>query len=92
MDEKSLQFVSDLVPSSYLRQGFDETQRRAQMLKTLLTQRCIPQKGWDEHIITHALDALSAMDSNNFTGAVGAGEREGRVLSPLVRCATNVRQ
>ncbi len=36
------------------------------------------------HILTPIAQDLSAMDSNNFPGNVGVGEREGRLIAPLV--------
>lgn len=40
--------------------------------------------GWDELSIELLLAELAAMDSNNFPGNIGAGEREGRVYCSLV--------
>lgn len=45
----------------------------------------VPQSGWDEGTIEYMLSQLAAMDSNNFIGSVGLGEREARVACPLVR-------
>lgn len=39
----------------------------------------------DDVSIALLLDELASMDSNNFPGNVGVGEREGRVYSTLVR-------
>lgn len=54
----------------------------------LLSNRRLPPKGWDDAQIEYFLTELALMDSNNFAGNVGVGEREGRVSyaeSPKVR-------
>lgn len=43
-----------------------------------------PEDGWDESTIELFLHELAIMDSNNFLGNCGVGEREGRVASGLV--------
>ncbi|XP_070587041.1 O-phosphoseryl-tRNA(Sec) selenium transferase-like isoform X2 [Erythrolamprus reginae] len=43
-----------------------------------------PEDGWDESTIELFLHELAIMDSNNFLGNCGVGEREGRVASQIV--------
>lgn len=43
-----------------------------------------PEDGWDESTLELFLHELAIMDSNNFLGNCGVGEREGRVASALV--------
>lgn len=43
-----------------------------------------PEVGWSESTIELFLNELALMDSNNFLGNCGVGEREGRVASNLV--------
>lgn len=43
-----------------------------------------PEEGWSESTIELFLNELAVMDSNNFLGNCGVGEREGRVASSLV--------
>ncbi|XP_026503788.1 O-phosphoseryl-tRNA(Sec) selenium transferase isoform X2 [Terrapene carolina triunguis] len=43
-----------------------------------------PEDGWDESTIELFLHELAIMDSNNFLGNCGVGEREGRVASGMV--------
>lgn len=74
-----------LVDGAYIEQGCAELRRREAAVLSLLSQRCIPDDAWDEDTITYFMTQLSLMDSNNFSGAVGAGEREGRIYSSLVR-------
>lgn len=47
-------------------------------------QRKCPEEGWSESTIELFLSELAVMDSNNFLGNCGVGEREGRVASGLV--------
>ena len=39
----------------------------------------------DELTIRTLLNKMAVMDSNNFQGNTGVGEREGRIFSPLVK-------
>lgn len=43
-----------------------------------------PEEGWSESTIELFMNELAVMDSNNFLGNCGVGEREGRVASDLV--------
>lgn len=52
------------------------------MLRTL--QGKCPEEGWSESTVELFLNELAVMDSNNFLGNCGVGEREGRVASSLV--------
>ena len=85
MNAENLSLASGFVPTSYLSQGAEELRRRETLVRVLLSQRSLPAEGWPSGAIESFLGELSAMDSNNFSGGVGAGEREGRVWSPLVR-------
>lgn len=49
-----------------------------------LSQGKCPAEGWSESTIELFLSELAVMDSNNFLGNCGVGEREGRVASSLV--------
>lgn len=49
----------------------------------MLQGKC-PEEGWSESTIELFLNELAVMDSNNFLGNCGVGEREGRVASSLV--------
>jgi O-phospho-L-seryl-tRNASec:L-selenocysteinyl-tRNA synthase len=74
-----------LIKETYLKQGFQGVISRRSALKTLLATRSIPTVGLDDMTIEMILSELAAMDSNNFLGNCGLGEREGRVFSPLVQ-------
>eukprot|EP00899_Mesostigma_viride_P003275 jgi/Mesvir1/12949/Mv05963-RA.3 len=84
MDPTNCVLAENLVSQAYIRQGGQSLQTRRNQVKYLLAQRRLPPKGWDDHSIEMFLQELSAMDSNNFIGHAGVGEREARVASPLV--------
>ena len=50
----------------------------------LLERSKWPEEGWDEMTIQMFLQMMAGMDSNNFMNNIAAGEREGRIYSPLV--------
>ncbi|XP_071830497.1 O-phosphoseryl-tRNA(Sec) selenium transferase-like isoform X2 [Apostichopus japonicus] len=73
-----------LIPASYVDQGRDSRRSRENKIRLLLEKRKLPEDGWDDADIEMLLSELSVMDSNNFPGNCGAGEREGRVVSGIV--------
>jgi len=44
----------------------------------------LPEEGWTDQAIEMLLSELALMDSNNFPGNCGVGEREARIVSTLV--------
>ncbi|GMF42962.1 unnamed protein product [Phytophthora fragariaefolia] len=84
MNAKSAALAQQLVPSTYVQQGLDAVRGREKLVTALLAQRRLPDDGWDDASVELLLHTLAAMDSNNFRGSAGAGEREARVFSPLV--------
>ena len=85
MDAANVAFARPLIGAAYAEQGGAALRRRAELARALLTQRSLPAQPWPEADIEALLADLAAMDSNNFAANVGAGEREARVFSPLVR-------
>ncbi|XP_043099672.1 LOW QUALITY PROTEIN: O-phosphoseryl-tRNA(Sec) selenium transferase [Puntigrus tetrazona] len=73
-----------LVNSSYVRQGLQARRGHEQLIRLLLQQGKCPEDGWSEATVELFLNELAVMDSNNFLGNCGVGEREGRVASGLV--------
>ena len=73
-----------LVSKTYINQGSQAISRRHKLIKTLLSQRKLPEHGWDDATIEMLLQDVSFMDSNNFLDNAGVGEREGRVACQLV--------
>jgi len=85
MDTKNVEFARSLIGSTYADQGGASLRRREGLVRVLLTQRSLPEIGWDDATIESFLSDCAAMDSNNFLDSVGAGEREARVFSSLVK-------
>jgi O-phospho-L-seryl-tRNASec:L-selenocysteinyl-tRNA synthase len=83
MDKCDKQLVA-LVKDTYIRQGLESIQSRGNLLKSLLSDRHLPLHGFDESTIEYFMQQFAMMDSNNFLGNVGFGEREGRVFSSLI--------
>ncbi|KAF1333507.1 O-phosphoseryl-trna selenium transferase, partial [Globisporangium splendens] len=84
MNAKNAQLAEAFVPPTYVEQGLAAIRNREQLFTTLLSQRRVPNDGWDEQTVELVLQSLAAMDSNNFRTNIGAGEREARVFSSLV--------
>ncbi|KAG7393547.1 hypothetical protein PHYPSEUDO_007384 [Phytophthora pseudosyringae] len=84
MNSRTAALAEQLVPATYVQQGLDALHSHEKLVTTLLAQRRLPDEGWDDASVEMLLQTLSAMDSNNFRGCAGAGEREARVFSPLV--------
>jgi len=76
---------SNMVNGSYVRQGINSINHRHALFKSLLSERRLPERGWDDVTVEFVLNQISLMDSNNFEGNAGAGEREGRVYSSIVQ-------
>ncbi|KAG5191026.1 O-phosphoseryl-tRNA selenium transferase [Tribonema minus] len=88
MDKKNLQLAAGLVKPTYIAQAGQALNSRHNLVTALLANRRLPPTGWDEATIEYLLSELAMMDSNNFLGNVGVGEREARIFCPLVarRC------
>ena len=85
MNDEAFALASQLVSSSYIGQAQQARRARESMFKSLLAQRRLPDNGWDEGTLRLLLEELALMDSNAFVGNAGVGEREARVICPLVR-------
>ncbi|KNC78737.1 O-phosphoseryl-tRNA(Sec) selenium transferase [Sphaeroforma arctica JP610] len=85
MNKPNYKLAEGLVPANYVRQAVESRNTRENLVKTVLSQRRLPVGGWDDATIKLFLQDLSLMDSNNFNEYSGAGEREGRIESSLVR-------
>ncbi|XP_023342194.1 O-phosphoseryl-tRNA(Sec) selenium transferase isoform X2 [Eurytemora carolleeae] len=84
-NEKFTELASNLVGSTYAKQGLEASSVRQGKLATLLQQGKLPDKGWSDQDIEQTLLELSSMDSNNFPSNCGVGEREARIYSGIVR-------
>jgi len=79
------ELVKGLINPNYAIQAEQARQSRSKHITALLTQRRLPDEGWDDDAIRLFLEEIAGFDTNNFPGNVGVGEREGRVVSKLVR-------
>ena len=73
------------IPANYLHLDEQAIKTRSGLIKTVLSQRRLPEDGWDDELVKLFLHEIAMMDTNNFPGNAGVGEREGRVLSSIVR-------
>ncbi|XP_069374607.1 O-phosphoseryl-tRNA(Sec) selenium transferase isoform X2 [Paralichthys olivaceus] len=84
MNSENFTLSEKIVSASYVRQGSQARRGHEQLIRHLLEQGKCPEEGWSESTIELFLNELAVMDSNNFLGNCGVGEREGRVASSLV--------
>ncbi len=75
MDDRNFKLAEQLVNPTYIRLAQNSINKREKMVRELLTQRQLPVEPYDELTIRYLLDTLALMDSNNFEGKVGVGER-----------------
>ena len=85
MNAETLQLASKVIASNYVGHASQAFTRVESQIQSLLAQRRIPDEGWSEPQVEYFMQSLAQMDTNNYTGNVGVGEREGRVWSPLVQ-------
>ncbi|XP_068134364.1 O-phosphoseryl-tRNA(Sec) selenium transferase [Hyperolius riggenbachi] len=84
MNDDSFSAGEHLVSPAYIRQGREARRGHELLIRLLLEKGKCPQEAWDESTIELFLHELGVMDSNNFLGNCGVGEREGRVASGIV--------
>jgi len=75
MDERNFELAEQLVNPSYIRLAQNSLNKRQKILKELLSQRQLPFEPLDDLTIRFILDSFALMDSNNFDGKIGVGER-----------------
>lgn len=83
-DEGSWQLAANVVTPRYLDAAAEAQNGMQCRWRSILAQRRMPDMGMSDAQVERIVMNLSMMDSNNFPGHCGAGEREGRVLSSLV--------
>jgi len=83
--EELNELISRFVGSNYVKQSEDAIRRRGKLIRILIESKRLPVTGWDSVTIEWFLQQVALMDSNNFLGNVGAGEREGRVYSDIIQ-------
>ncbi|XP_049591774.1 O-phosphoseryl-tRNA(Sec) selenium transferase [Syngnathus scovelli] len=84
MNSENFTLSEKLVSASYIRQASEARRGHEQLVRQLLEKGKCPEEGWSEATVELFLNELAVMDSNNFLGNCGVGEREGRVASNMV--------
>jgi len=84
MDEKCFELAGRLVGDNYVRQAGEAMSGLTSKMRLLLEQGKLPEDGWEDREVEMMLSQLSSMDSNNFPGNCGVGERESRLFSRIV--------
>ncbi|XP_075714958.1 O-phosphoseryl-tRNA(Sec) selenium transferase [Rhinoderma darwinii] len=84
MNGESFNAGEQIVSAAYIRQGREARRSHEQLIRVLLEKGKCPQDAWDESTVELFLHELAVMDSNNFLGNCGVGEREGRVACGMV--------
>lgn len=84
MNPDNVALAKKYVKPTYVTQAAQALGAHESKVSQLLEQGRIPENGWDDATIELLLHQLSLMDSNNFPGNCGVGEREARIASTLV--------
>ena len=84
MNDEALKYAERLVPHSYIDLARQARRSHEQQIRHIVEHRKLPEQPLDERLIEQWLNEMAQMDSNNFDGNIGVGEREGRVFSSLV--------
>lgn len=84
MNPSNIALAKKYVKPTYVAQAGQAIGVHESKVSQLLEQGRIPDEGWDDSTIELLLHQLSMMDSNNFLGNSGVGEREARIASTLV--------
>ena len=63
MEQQTLELIKDLLPSSYISQASAALSQRRSLIKSLLSQRCMPEVGWDETSIEQLLHVNPSIQS-----------------------------
>ena len=85
MNSANYKQMEGFVGKSYTEQAISSRNSFEKKMKALLSNRRMPETGWNNQLIINLLNELSMMDTNNFIDNIGAGEREGRVFSEIVK-------
>lgn len=83
--DKFFELAASFVDKSYVEMAFENFNSREKMIQSLLSHRTLPEVPWDDSLIEHFLGVLASMDTNNFIGKIGVGERESRIVSNIVK-------
>ena len=85
MNDHNFKLAESLISKSYASQASQVHKTNENLITSLLSSKRMPIKGWSDSTIQLFLSELASMDSNNFPGNIGVGERESRIFSNLVK-------
>jgi O-phospho-L-seryl-tRNASec:L-selenocysteinyl-tRNA synthase len=77
MNEEALKYAERLVPRSYIDLARQARRSHEQTIRQIIEHRKLPEQPLGDNLIEHWLNEIAQMDSNNFEGNIGVGEREG---------------
>jgi hypothetical protein len=83
MNEDALKYAERLVPHSYIDLARQARRSYEQKIRQIIEHRKLPDQPLEENIIEQWLNEIAQMDSNNFEGNIGVGEREGKQINKL---------
>ncbi|KAG8190429.1 hypothetical protein JTE90_009266 [Oedothorax gibbosus] len=83
MDANTIKATKSFV-QQYSDQALQCFESRRRKILNLFNKKQCPDEGWREDEIEVLLHEISMMDSNNFLGSCGVGEREARFASSIV--------
>ena len=81
-DDKDI--IEFFIGKSYNQIGKELISSHDNIFQNILHSRSIPDEPLNQNTISYILNYISNMDSNNGPYHIGIGEREGRIISPLV--------
>ncbi|CAK88142.1 unnamed protein product (macronuclear) [Paramecium tetraurelia] len=85
MNQQNLKLCSEIIDDKYVKIASNSLNAKEKLFKLLLSQRQLPEEGFDDLTIEYLLNIFATMDTNNFSNKVGVGERESRIFSALVQ-------
>ncbi|XP_015919669.2 O-phosphoseryl-tRNA(Sec) selenium transferase [Parasteatoda tepidariorum] len=83
MDASAFKATKNLI-KHYSDHALQSYESRRKKIINLLNKKLCPEEGWEDSEIETFLHELAMMDSNNFLGSCGVGEREARFASKIV--------
>ena len=84
MNAENLKLAGAIIDANYIDLASQSLNSHENQVKNLLSQRRLPDEGWDDLTIEYLLHSLAVMDTNNFPKKTGVGERESRIYSDIV--------
>ena len=83
-NKKEKDIIESFIGKSYTQIGNELISSHDKIFQNILHTRSIPDEPLNQNTISYILNYISNMDSNNGPYHIGIGEREGRIISPLV--------